>query len=85
MGTYEDVNTKHLATASLGDLVVPLAMPHSGLSLAQLAVLAMVLGAVINALIPLALEFFGSDWRVPANERSTAKPAAIEKGALAAR
>ncbi len=63
-GTYEDVNAKHLATTALGDLVVPLAMPQSGLNLAQLAVLAMVLGAIINALIPLALEFFGSDWKV---------------------
>jgi Ca-activated chloride channel family protein len=75
-GTYEDVNTKHLATTALGDLVVPLAMPTSSLSLAQWAVLALVLGAVINALIPLALEFFGSDWKVSFNPRTVVKEGA---------
>ena len=64
LGTYHDVNEKHLDTAALGDLVVPLALPHTGLTLAQWAVLAMVLGAMINALIPIALEFFGTDWKV---------------------
>lgn len=64
LGTYHDVNEKHLDTAALGDLVVPLALPHTGLTLAQWAALAMVLGAVINALIPIALEFFGTDWKV---------------------
>lgn len=85
MGTYEDVNTKHLATTALGDLVVPLALPQTGLTLAQLAVLAMVLGASIFALIPLALEFFGSDWKVSVNERRLIKPVPIKKGAVAAR
>lgn len=66
-GIYEDVNAKHLATTALGDLVVPLAPLQKGLSLAQLAVLAMVVGAVINAGIPVAQEYFGSAWRaIPA-------------------
>lgn len=43
-GTYEDVNEKHLSTAALGDLVVRAPLPQRGLSLAQLAVLAMVGG-----------------------------------------
>jgi len=64
LGTYHDVNEKHLDTAALGDLVVPLALPNTGLTLAQWAVLAIVLGAVINALIPVALEYFGTDWKV---------------------
>ena len=68
-GTYEDVNEKHVATTALGDLVVPLAPPGRGLTLAQWAVLAMVLGAAVNALLPLALEFFGSDWKVRAIKR----------------
>jgi Ca-activated chloride channel homolog len=63
-GTYQDVNEKHLATEALGDLVVPLALPNRGLTLAQWAVLAMVLGAVVQAVIPVALEYVGSDWRV---------------------
>lgn len=71
-GIYEDVNEKHLATQALGDLVVPLALPHRGLTLAQWAVLAMVLGAVVNAFIPLALEFFGSDWKVVTIEKEAA-------------
>lgn len=72
LGTYEDVNTKHLDTAALGDLVVPLAMPHTGLTLAQWAVLAMVLGALIQALIPLALEFFGANWKVLSSRKEGA-------------
>lgn len=68
-GSYQDVNTKHLATEALGDLVVPLAPLQKGLSLAQLSVLAMVLGALINACIPLAQEFFGSEWKVSLKER----------------
>jgi Ca-activated chloride channel family protein len=63
-GTYEDVNEKHLSTAALGDLVVTAPLLQRGLTLAQLAILAMVAGAAIYAVIPVALEFFGTDWRV---------------------
>lgn len=77
---YHDVNEKHLDTTALGDLVVPLALPHKGLTLAQWAVLAMVLGAVINALIPLALEYFGTGWKV---STVAAKPVALKKEVLA--
>jgi Ca-activated chloride channel family protein len=80
-GTYEDVNEKHFATEALGDLVVPLALPHKGLTLAQWAVLAMVLGAVVLALVPVALEFFGTDWKV---DLASAKPALIKKGTVPA-
>jgi Ca-activated chloride channel family protein len=84
MGTYEDVNTKHLATSALGDLVVPLGPPHNGFSLAQLAVFAIVLGALINALIAPALEYYGSDWTtyVPERDRGEAKPARPKEAAL---
>lgn len=68
-GTYTDVNEKHLPTAALGDLVATLAPPQKGLTLAERAVLAMVLGAAVLALLPVALEFFGSDWRVERPER----------------
>jgi Ca-activated chloride channel homolog len=85
-GTYENVNDKHLATESLGDLVVPLGLPTRGLSLSQLAVLAMVLGALVNALIPVALEFFGTDWKVSEAERRLGrKETRNAEGALAAR
>jgi Ca-activated chloride channel family protein len=75
LGVYHDVNEKHLATEALGDLVVPLALPHQGLTLAQWAVLAMVLGAFVYAFISVALEFFGSDWTV----RSVRKEAALAR------
>jgi Ca-activated chloride channel homolog len=83
-GIYEDVNETHLSTAALGDLVVMAAPPARGLSLAQWAIFAMVAGAAIYALIPVALEFFGSDWRFVPVER-TAKAGREKPEALAAR
>ena len=71
-GTYTDVNEKHLTTSALGDLVVTLTPPRKGFTLAELAVLAMALSAAIYALIPVALEFFGSDWKVGRPEREAA-------------
>jgi Ca-activated chloride channel family protein len=82
LGVYHDVNDKHLATEALGDLVVPLALPHQGLTLAQWAVLAMVLGAIINALIPVALEYFGTDWKV---RTAAVKPVTLKKKEALAR
>ena len=63
-GSYFDVNEKHLPTAALGDLVVRTPLAKSGLDLAQLAVLAMSLGAAILALLPVALQYLGARWRV---------------------
>ncbi len=83
MGTYVDVNEKHLATSALGDLVVTTALPQRGMSLEEWAVLAMVLGAAVLALIPVALEFFGSDWKPVRPEREDA--ARAQEGAVAAR
>lgn len=61
-GQYYDVNENHLTTSALGDLVVTAPLPQRGLSRAQLAVLLMVLGASVFALIPVALEYLGTDW-----------------------
>lgn len=63
-GSYHDVNEKHLPTDALGDLVVRTPLPKSGLDLAQLAVLAMALGAATLALLPVALQYLGSAWKV---------------------
>ena len=82
LGAYHDVNERHLDTAALGDLIVPLALPNQGLTLAQWAVLMMVLGAVIKALIPVALEYFGADWKV---RTVAAKPGALKKKEALAR
>ena len=67
-GTYVDVNERHLPTEALGDLVVTAPLRKRGLSLGELAVLAMAVGAAVLALIPVALEFFGSDWKVARGE-----------------
>ncbi len=75
-GSYENVNERHLATDALGDLVVPLALPQQGLTLKQWAVFAMVAGALILATIPVALEFFGTDWKV---ESRAGKGASIRR------
>jgi hypothetical protein len=65
-GSYFDVNEKHLPTDALGDLVVRAPLPKSGLDMAQLAVLAMALGAAVLALLPVALQYLGSAWKVAA-------------------
>lgn len=85
MGTYVDVNEKHLPTSALGDLVVTAPLAQRGLTLAEWAVLAMVLGAAVLALIPVALEFFGSDWKVGRPERDEAEEPRAKEGALSAR
>ena len=91
MGTYVDVNEKHLSTAALGDLVVTAPLPQKGLTLAEWAVLAMVLGSAICALIPVFLEYFGTDWkpirpeRDEADERPAMNSPRAREGAVAAR
>jgi Ca-activated chloride channel homolog len=62
-GVYHDVNETHLPTDALGDLFVPLALPQTHLTLTQWAVLAMVISAFTLAFLPVALEFYGSDWK----------------------
>ena len=62
-GTYHDINTQHLSTEALGDLVVKAPLPKSGLDLEQWAMLAMLLGSLFLAFLPVALQYFGSDWR----------------------
>ncbi len=62
-GEYHDLNEKHLSTDALGDLVVKSPLPKSGLDLEQWAMLAMLLGALFLAFVPVALQYLGSDWR----------------------
>ncbi|MHA3774135.1 vWA domain-containing protein [Verrucomicrobiota bacterium sgz303538] len=83
--TYEDVNENHLSTAALGDLVVMAPRPQRGLNLEQLAILAMVAGATILALIPVALEYFGTDWRVEQRRHVGAKLGHTEQEVLVTR
>ena len=62
-GTYYDLNAQHLSTEALGDLVVKSPLPKSGLDLEQWAMLAMLLGSLFLSFLPVALQYFGSDWR----------------------
>ena len=75
-GAYHDVNEKHLPTDALGDLVVRTPLPKSGLDLAQLAVLAMALGAAVLALLPVALQYRGAAWKVVRLEAEAGEGAA---------
>jgi hypothetical protein len=60
-------------------------LAQRGLTLAEWAVLAMVVGAAVLALIPVALEFFGSDWKVGRPERDEESEPRAKEGALSAR
>ena len=84
-GTYVDVNERHLPTEALGDLVVTAPLRKRGLSLGELAVLAMAAGAAVLALIPVALEFFGSDWKVSCGGQQNARGARTKEGVAVAR
>jgi Ca-activated chloride channel family protein len=68
-GSYVDVNEKHVPTASLGDLVVRKPLSGRGLSVSALAVLSVVAGATVYALIPVLLAWRGTDWVVIAAAR----------------
>ena len=62
-GAYYDVNTRHVPTSALAQLAITPPPPaRRGLSWKDLALIAVVVGAAILALLPLALEYFGSDW-----------------------
>jgi Ca-activated chloride channel homolog len=74
-GQYLDVNEKHVATLALGDLALGVGAPHSGLNLTDLAVFALALGALVQALLPVLLEYFGTDWRAVRPRR----PAAVAR------
>ena len=63
-GTYHNVNQQHIASAALADLArVPPPPPSAGLTTKDLARIAVALGALVLALLPVALEYFGSSWR----------------------
>jgi Ca-activated chloride channel family protein len=73
-GEYLDINEKHLPTPKLGDLVVVTPPPHRGLTLEEWALLAMAVGAAVLALLPVALEWAGTDWRVVPARRAGEAP-----------
>lgn len=62
-GSYYDVNTRHVPTSALAQLAVAPPQPaRRGLSWKDLALIAVAVGAVILAVLPLLLEYFGAAW-----------------------
>jgi Ca-activated chloride channel family protein len=62
-GKYYDVNKIHVPTSALAQLAVsPPLPPKRGLRWKDLALIAVAVGALIFALLPLLLEYFGARW-----------------------
>jgi hypothetical protein len=62
-GKYIDVNEKHLTTLSLGALATGTGASKTVYGLVDVAIWVFTAAAVVYALIPILLEYFGSDWR----------------------
>lgn len=63
-GNYYNVNRQHMPTAALTDLAeVPPPPADDGIRIKDLARIAVGLGAIILALLPVALQLFGSAWK----------------------
>jgi Ca-activated chloride channel homolog len=70
-GRYLDVNEKHVPTLTLGMLAGGTRQSRDRLDLTDLAILVFAIGAALYALLPVLLEYFGSDWRAVRVPRST--------------
>lgn len=75
-GQYLDVNKQHMPTVALGALAGSGREPESGLRLVDVALYVLILAAAVHALIPVALQYFATDWRVIARPASAAPVAA---------
>ena len=62
-GAYVDVNQKHVPTLNLGILSAGFTAAKGGSSLIDLAIFLFAAAAAAHALIPVLLEYFGSDWK----------------------
>ena len=62
-GSYHNVNTQHVPSKALAELArVPPPPASVGWQLKDLARIALTIGAVLLALIPVALQYLGSAW-----------------------
>lgn len=62
-GVYFDVNTQHVPTKALAELAVtPPLPPRVTWSWKDAALAAVMLGAVLFVLLPIALEYYGAGW-----------------------
>jgi hypothetical protein len=71
-GHYYDVNEKHVSTLSLGTLAMGAGVRKLTYDLVDIAIFVFAAGAIALALIPVLLEYFGSDWKTVRTARSTA-------------
>ncbi len=62
-GQYLDVNEKHVSTLSLGNLALGVGVKRNRWNLTDLAVLVLAAGALVQALLPVLLEYWGSGWK----------------------
>ncbi len=62
-GKYVDVNDKHVTSLALGQLARGSGAAKTSYGLVDLAIFVFAAAALIHALIPVALEYFGSDWK----------------------
>ena len=62
-GQYLDVNEKHVPTLALGALATGAGATKTRFDLTDLAIFLFAAAAAAHALIPVLLEYFGSDWK----------------------
>jgi hypothetical protein len=69
---YIDVNEKHVTTLTLGELAVGTASDRTGFDRTDVAVFLFAAAALVHALVPVMLQYFGSDWKPARSRRSIA-------------
>ena len=62
-GKYIDVNDKHVTSLALGQLARGSGATKASYGLVDIAIFVFAAAALAHALIPVALEYFGSDWK----------------------
>ncbi len=71
-GKYIDVNETHITTLDLGNLARGSGATKTSYDLVDIAIFVFAAAAVAHVLIPVALEYFGSDWKPARVSRPTA-------------
>ncbi len=69
-GKYFDVNEKHVPTLTLGTLAAGVGVTGGGYDLVDWAIFVLLAAAAVHALIPVLLQYFGSDWKTVRAARS---------------
>jgi Ca-activated chloride channel family protein len=76
-GKYIDVNEKHLTTLALGSLARAVGATKTTYGLVDIAIFVFAAAAIAQMLVPVALEYFGSDWKTV----RVSRPAPTERAA----